>query len=205
MEIVRINTYCDPRFSQAALHQHGCYLAEGDPYEIEILSAREAVVRGPNPERYPAIIAEFRFYAPHITVFYDENRNILLEFPPAKVLTLRLEDIQPSQFYVDEEKLPAIRTFIHSGDDIIIQVMEHDGRYISLDGHTRLYYAVIMGWQHVRAVPAESDSYIFGFVEEALARNIRTPRDLKLVTHGEYEENWNKFCDNYFAQKEKGD
>ncbi|MDO5152689.1 MAG: hypothetical protein Q4D50_04940 [Eubacteriales bacterium] len=49
---------------------------------------------------------------------------------------------------------------------------------------------------------ASGDS-IYGFVEEAVKRNIRTPYDLQLVSHEEYEEKWNKFCDNYFAQKEK--
>ena len=46
MEIQRIDTYADSRFSECALFQHGCFLVEGKPYEIEIISDFEAVVRG---------------------------------------------------------------------------------------------------------------------------------------------------------------
>ena len=39
MSIIRINSYDDHRFSQEALNQHGCYIADGDaPVEIIITS-----------------------------------------------------------------------------------------------------------------------------------------------------------------------
>lgn len=202
MDIKRINTYQDPRFSKTALNQHGCFLVDGKPCEIEIISDFEAVIRGKDAGLYPALIEDFRFYTPHITAFYDENRKIVQEFPAAKLLRIPISDIQPSQFYVDEDKLDAVGSFLQNEEDIIIQVLRHGDRWISLDGHTRLYYAVKMGWNHVRAVEDSSGDYIYGFVEEAIKRNIRTPYDLKLVDHAEYEEKWNKFCDNYFAAKE---
>ena len=62
MEIQRIDTYADSRFSECALFQHGCFLVEGKPYEIEIISDFEAVVRGEEKEVYLKIIEEFRFY-----------------------------------------------------------------------------------------------------------------------------------------------
>ena len=204
MNVERINTYRDPRFSQGVLNQHGCFLVEGEPYEVEIISTREAVVRGRRAEAFPALIEEFRFYTPHITTFFDENHNIVDTFPPMPLLTLRLEDIQPSQFYVDLDKMDAVREFIRSGADIIIQVRKHDGRYIALDGHTRLYYAVMMGWTEVRAVEEASGDYIFDFVEEARRRNIRSPFDLEPVDHNTYEQKWNRFCDDFFAQRESG-
>ena len=76
MEITRINTYSDPRFSRAALMQHGCYLADGKPYEVEIVAPREAIIRGPSPEAYPAIAEEFRFYAPEVCRFFSESKAL---------------------------------------------------------------------------------------------------------------------------------
>ena len=38
MNIKRINTYDDKRFSQKVLNQHGCFLVEEEPYEVEIIS-----------------------------------------------------------------------------------------------------------------------------------------------------------------------
>lgn len=202
MEIKRINTYEDDRFSKKVLLQHGCFLADEAPYEVQIISDFEAVILGENAAVYPQIMEEFRFYTPHITKFYSADGELIKEYPDANLLTISLDQIQPSQFYVDEEKLVAVSTFIQNPHDIIIQVMPFEGRYISLDGHTRLYYAVMKGWDTVRAVMDVSNDYIYGFVEEAKRRNIHTPKDMELVSHSEYEEKWNRFCDDYFAGKE---
>lgn len=202
MDIVRVNSYVDNRFSQKVLYQHGCFLVDGDPYEIEILSDCEAVVRGKRREVYGEVIEQFLFFAPHITIFYDEAGGIIKEYPRVEVLELSLEELQPSQFYVDREKINAISTFIEKGEDIIIQVSRFQDRYISLDGHTRLYYAVMHGFEKVRAVPAEIDDCIYDFVKEAQNRNINTPKDLILVSHQEYEEKWNQYCDDYFSAQQ---
>lgn len=200
MEIKRINTYNDSRFSQNVLNQHGCFLVDGIPYEIEIISEREAVVRGENPADFLPLIDQYRFFTPHITRFYDENGNVVKEYPQADIFELKLEQIQPSQFYVDSEKIDAIRTFIHQPQDIIIQVMPHEDRYISLDGHTRLYYAVMNGWTTVRAVVETSDDWVYRFVDEAQKRGVYTPKDISLISHSEYEQKWNRFCDEIFAE-----
>ena len=57
-------------------------------------------------------------------------------------------------------------------------------------------------WTAVCAVEADSDDYIFDFVEEAIRRDIRTPCGLQPVDHDTYERKWNQFCDDYFAQRE---
>lgn len=202
MEIKRIDTYCDDRFSQTVLIQHGCFLVnETDPYEVEIVSPFEAVVRGGDTGIFPEIIDIFRFYTPHITCFYDEQRHIIKRFEPLPVFSVAIDKIQPSQFFVDEDKIAAIRHFIKKWDDIIIQVIPYGDRYISLDGHTRLYYAVEMGFDTVKAVAASSDEWVYGFVDEAVKRNVRSPKDLVLLSHEAYEVNWNQFCDAFFTEK----
>ena len=110
MEFQRINAYEDARFSKKVLFQHGCFLADDKPYEIEIISDSEAVVRGEDAAIYPQVIEEFRFYTPHITIFYNTERQVIKQYPAVQLLTIPLESIQPSQFYVDESKLAAVRT-----------------------------------------------------------------------------------------------
>lgn len=202
MDIKRINNYTDKRFSQVVLNQHGCFLVDEDPYEIEIISDFEAVIRGKDSAAYPAVIEEFLFFTPHITVFYNEKREIVKQYKKAELLTLSLNEIQPSQFYVDKDKVEAVATFVDKGEDIIIQVSKYQDRYISLDGHTRLYYAVLQGFTSVRAVLAETDDCIFDFVKEAVKRGIYTPKDLVMLPHEEYQEKWNKYCDDYFSNKQ---
>ena len=109
MEIKRIKSYDDNRFSQTVLHQHGCFLADGKPYEVEIISDYEAVISGENQTGYSKIIEEFRFYTPHITRFYSREGQIVKEYPRAQLLTLCLDQIQPSQFFVDADKISSDR------------------------------------------------------------------------------------------------
>lgn len=199
MDIQRINTYDDNRFSQTVLHQHGCFLVDGKPYEVEIISDYEAIISGVDQAMYAEIIEEFRFFTPHITRIYNRDGQIVKEYPPAQLLTLRLDQIQPSQFFVDEDKIAAISSFIHKPQDIIIQVLPNEDRFISLDGHTRLYYVVMQGWECVRAVVESSDDWVYKFVTEAQKRGIYTPKEMTLVSHDEYEEKWNRFCDDFFA------
>jgi len=59
-----------------------------------------------------------------------------------------------------------------------------------------------MGWDHVRAVVDSSDEWVYQFVEEAVKRGITVPSDLILVSHDEYEEKWNQFCDDFFKEFE---
>ena len=199
MDIQRINTYDDNRFSHTALQQHGCFFVDGAPYEVEIISDYEAVVCGENQAVYTELINEFRFYAPHITRFYEKGGRMIKEYPRVQRLTLHLDQVQPSQFLVDVDKIAAISAFIQKPQDIIIQVLPHENRFISLDGHTRLYYAVMKGWECIRAVVETSDNWVYKFVAEAQNRGIYTPKDMALVSHTEYEEQWLRFCDDLFA------
>ena len=204
MEIKRIDTYDDARFSKSVLLQHGCFLVDEVPYEVEIISESEAVIRGGAEQTlFPMVIDEFRFYTPHIVIFYDNDRNVIKAFPNIELLKISLDQIQPSQFYVDRDKIAAISNYIHEADDIVIQVMSHQDGYISMDGHTRLYYAAMKGWRYVRAVEETSGDWVYRFVEEAQKRNVYTPKDMMLVSHEEYEEKWNRFCDEIFADAEE--
>ncbi len=200
MKIERIDHYDDPRFPQRSLYQHGCFLVDGEPCSFEIISDHEAVIFYQGAAKLSDLIDEFRFYTCHITTFYDSKRNIVAQHPPAKVFHVAIADIQPSQFYIDKDKIEAVNQFIFSADDIIIPVLPHDNRYISLDGHTRLYLAAMNGWETVKAVEDTSDKYIYGFVNEAQKRGIYTAHDMELVSHSTYEVKWNQFCDNFFKK-----
>lgn len=202
MDIKRIDSYKDDRFKKNVLYQHGAYLADDEPCEIEITGPSEAVVMGGDPAAYKELIGEFRFHAPHISLFRDENGSTICEYPAPELKEIRLRDIQPSQFFIDEEKLSAVETFIHKPEDIVIQAMPYGERFISLDGHTRLYLAVRRGYDAVRAVLSETDDWVWTFVREAERRGICRPEDMMLLPHDEYEIKWNRYCDDVFAGTE---
>lgn len=203
MEIKRINSYDDPRFDKDILLQHGAFLLDGEtPCSFRITGRSCASVFCPKALDLTEAIEEFRFYTPHIVEFYNADGQLIKKYPDAKIIALDLKEIQPSQFYASEEKIEAISTFIHSGEDIIVQIGVIEGRFISLDGHTRLVYAAKKGWNRVYGCLAEdTGEYIKDFVEGARQRGIFTPYDIELVSQKEYEIKWHKFCDDYFAKK----
>ena len=201
MDIKRIDGYSDERFSKTVLDQHGAYLIEDEPYEIEIIGENAALVRGKDPSAYEELIEYFRFHAPHISRFFDECGAMIAEFPAPELVRVKLENIQPSQFFIDETKLAAIKSFIRVEDDIIIQVKPYGERFISLDGHTRLYHAVQSGFSSVRAVVSDTDEWVFQFVREAERRGVLEPKDMVLLPQEKYVVEWDEYCDSVFAQQ----
>lgn len=204
-QIQRVDTYDDARFSQRVLAQHGAFLVDGVPYEVEILDGERAVVRGKESGIFPAVIERFRFFSGHISQFLDENGQVVRVFPGEKRFFVKLNDLQPSQFYVDEEKIQAVKSFVAAPEDVVIPVTEWNGRYISQDGHTRLAVAVEMGFDKVYAfIPEreeESRDWLFRFAQEARRRNVYQPCDLIKVSHDEYEVLWNQFCDSFLSME----
>lgn len=202
VDIKRIDTYKDDRFSKDVLYQHGAFLIDDRPYEVKIISNDEAIVYGEEQDKYSTLIEEFRFFSPHITVFKDKDGHIIKEYSKADIISIPLDMIQPSQFYVDKDKIKAIASFIKKSDDIIIQAMKCNERYIALDGHTRLYFAVMNGWHSVKAVLVDADDYIYDFVKEARDRAVYKPQDLVLLEHEDYVIKWHNFCEDYFKNRQ---
>ena len=201
MDIGRVNNYTDGRFSQTVLNQHGAYLVDNEPYQIEITDAASAVVSGKDPAVYKALIEEFRFHAPHIIRFYDKSHGLITEYPIPQLFDIALESIQPSQFFIDDEKLEAVGTFVRKAEDIVVPVISYGDRFISLDGHTRLYLAVQNGFGAVKALESEAGDWVWTFVREAERRKIRQPKDMILLPHDQYEIQWNRYCNDVFVNK----
>ena len=202
LEILRIYSYNDSRFSQNVLNQHGAYLVDGEPFEVEISGPDSAILRGSRQDAFLELIEFFRFHAPHITKFYDEIGRLVASFPDVERICIPLDTIQPSQFYVDRTKLNAVGSFLSKAEDIVIQVLPWEDRFIALDGHTRLFWALRRGIKQVYAVVSESDEWVWSFVNEAKARGISTPGDMKLLEHEEYVLLWDRYCDAQFAGRE---
>ena len=105
LDIERINSYEDNRFSEKVLRQHGAFVVNGIFfYEVLITGTSEAVITGENRKYYEAVIEYFRFFAEHITTFRDVQGNMVKEFPKVELFEIPLKNIQPSQFYVDKSK-----------------------------------------------------------------------------------------------------
>lgn len=203
VQIERIDSYNDPRFSPVVLHQHGAFLVNGLPWEVEIVSDSEAVVYGSPAELAPSVIESFRFYAEHIWRFYDGAGVLLEQFLPVELFPVSINALQPSQFYLDEEKLAAVCTFVRTPQDVIIPLAKTDEGLLVLDGHTRLAVAMALGMESVMGYFAEPGEYLEGtraLAREAKKRGVYSVKDLKPLAHSQYVLRWHRFCDNYFGK-----
>ena len=201
MDIRRIDGYDDPRFPAEVLRQHGAFVTEdGIPCSVRITGLRTATVEAPE-DTLDALIGEFRFFAEHITVFEDARGRVLRAFPEIPLFRVKLCDLQPSQFFVDEDKLAAVSTFVHGAEDVVIPVIPDGDRYIACDGHTRLCAAHRLGLTDALVFLCEVPfDEIRDFARMARERGIHSPADLTLLSHEEYAVQWDAFCDNYFAE-----
>ena len=179
-EIKRIDTYDDARFSDKVLSQHGAFLVNDSLL-------------------YEEVIEEFRFFAEHITIFYDEQGNVVKEFAKIPIFDVKIEEIQPSQFYVDITKKQEVSKFVCTEEDIIIPLVKCGDKFISMDGHTRLAVAIDKGFKEVKGFLAKSEDWLYKFANEAEKRHVHSPYDLETLTHEEYEVKWNRFCDEFFG------
>ena len=164
------------------------------PVEIKIISQTEALIKG-EEAYFDEVIEEFRFNAEHITNFYDESGKLIKKFKDVEVFKLDLDKIQPIQFFIDSDKLEAVKSFVNREEDVIIPVTKREDTYTSLDGHTRLYLAYSLGFKYVYAYLSETFCGFDYFFYEARKRNIFTAKDLTLLTHDDYTVKWDKFCD----------
>lgn len=202
MEIQRIDGYTDPRFPPEVLYQHGAFLVDGAPWSFRVISDHEAEVTGEGltRERLAEAAEDFRFYAEHITTFYDEAGNRLLDLPPVTRREAAIDSLQPSQFSVDREKCAAVGHFIHTAADIVVPVTRlADGSLCVMDGHTRLYEAWRWGITTAMVFEVSGWDTLGDFVAEARNRGIYHIRDMALYSPEEQKEKWHDWCDAYFA------
>lgn len=201
MAVQRVDGYSDPQFRKTVLLQHGGFLIDGRPWEIEIMDGDWAVIHGnPKslaPEALEELMGAFRFFAEHITRFTDESGQTLGEFPAPRLFPVELDAIQPSQFYVDEDKRRAVQAFVKTWRDVKIPLVRGGTRFISCDGHTRLSLAAELGFSRVLGFLTQENPTVFAFAQQAAARGVTRPRELQVLPHSEYEIKWNRFCDEF--------
>lgn len=137
-------------------------------------------------------------YSISYAISTDRRRKGYMEEALRNLINSMFQSSEADYFFIDKTKIEAVKTFIHEPDDIVIQAKPWNDRYISLDGHTRLYLAVEKGYKTVKATISESDDWVWPFVEEAAKRGITTPKDMQLLPHDQYEIQWNQYCNSIF-------
>lgn len=183
---------------------HTCFIVqeEGAEYEyaFKIINPDEAIVYSIVDNYLEDVIDEFLFYSGFISKIKDRHGKVVYQTQPKERFKVSLESIQPSQLYVSEGKLKELKTWIKSEQDIVIPVTKLHGKFVSLDGHTRLKLAQLLGLKEVYVYLEEADLYIEDFVRFCQEQQKDSIFSLPVISVSEYEVLWNHFCENYFKQ-----
>lgn len=115
---------------------------------------------------------------------------------------LRLSDIQPSQFYLSQEKIDRIKMWFDPMDlsnfePLPIKLL--NGKVIFTDGHTRAWVAHEAGLTTVPLTWDEDDlpwDLYQNCVDACLERGVRSVADLaeRILPPDEYKEKWLGWC-----------
>jgi len=201
MEIIRAGMDDTNMFSKEQLAHGACCFYTADKsirYYFEI-QGHEAILYAYEQKYINEVIDEFLFYSNFVTCIKHTNGHVLKQRDAIKLEPFAILKIQPSQFYINEQKLINCKSWIKSQEDIRIPVATIDGKVVSLDGHTRLRAALDLGYTHAYIYPDDCGDYTAAFVNEAINRNIFGIFDMAILPNDEYKVRWDKFCDYFLA------
>ncbi len=116
---------------------------------------------------------------------------------------LKIENLQPSQFYISEEKVKEVKSWFNPNDlsnfePIPIKIL--DSEIIMTDGHTRAVVALNAGIDRVPLIwdndDLDWDMYI-ECVKECQKNGVFSPKNLqnRIISEKDYDDKWNKWCD----------
>ncbi|MDO5794452.1 MAG: ParB/RepB/Spo0J family partition protein [Turicibacter sp.] len=177
---------------------------EEDPlrYDFEIINHHQAILHTEAMSCLELVINEFLFYSGFISHIETVNGRIVYHQPKKKIISLEISKIQPSQLYINEKKLDRLLTWIKSPEEIIIPVIRRGTQWVSIDGHTRLKAAQLLGFKQIYVYVDEFEPYIDDFIQFCQQDKKFTIYDLPVISNEDYQIQWCLFCDQYFQQKE---
>lgn len=177
---------------------------EEDPlrYDFEIINHHQAILHTEAMSCPELVINEFLFYSGFISHIETVNGRIVYHQPKKKIISLEISKIQPSQLYINEKKLDRLLTWIKSPEEIIIPVIRRGTQWVSIDGHTRLKAAQLLGFKQIYVYVDEFEPYIDDFIQFCQQDKKFTIYDLPVISNEDYQIQWCLFCDQYFQQKE---
>ncbi len=124
----------------------------------------------------------------------------LISHETNNVFMLGVDELQPSQFYINLDKLKAIeRQMAEQGADAFdpIPVRRVLGRICMTDGHTRAFLFYHLGFKEVKVeletYDLDWDEYEI-YVSQCIDCGIKQIKDLKIINNVDYQKYWLEYC-----------
>lgn len=198
-----IKTYDDKFYKEKSRLLGNCFnVLEGkNVYHYEFIIKNDlATILTDNIKYINEVIDEFRLYNLYISKFKTKDNSFYKAFDQIQTFKLPISIIQPSQFFINEDKLNNLDLY-YDIDEIYIPVAIINDEYVALDGHHRIYLAHINNKKMVNVYLDNYDDSIHDFVYFSKEQNIKNIKDMKILNNTEYIELWDGFCNQYFQLK----
>lgn len=193
-------TYDDKFYKEKSRILGNCFNVtdNNNIYHYEFIIDKNTATILTDEEKYlNDVIDNFRFYNLYITKFRTKNNSFYKSFDEIHTFKMPISVIQPSQFFINKTKLDNIDNYLDI-DDIYIPVAIINDEYVALDGHHRIYLAYLNNKKMVNVYLDNYDPSINDFIYFAKEQNIKTIKDLQILSNEEYIKLWDGFCDQYF-------
>lgn len=155
-------------------------------YEFQI-NGMEALVLYDNILHIKDAIAEFRKSNKHVVRFYNENRSFFLGFDEIQTFKLPIDILQPTKFFIDEDKYKAIEKYLEN-ETFFLPVAIIDDEYVLLDGHARARYLIDNYQKMVECYIDTFDVDTQNCVYIAKENNLFKVKNMEILPHEEYLE-----------------
>ena len=163
-------------------------------YEFNVIN-RIAKVRTNDNKYIEEASSFFHDNNKYITKIYALDNSFYQEFDEVMVYKLPIKVILPTEFLISKERYEAIDNTLHDLDSIYLPVAIIDDEYVLLDGHIRLYIMQENLKKLVYVYLDEPEHYIKDLIYIGKEQNVKTIKDVELVSEKQYKAIWEPFID----------
>lgn len=155
-------------------------------YEFEV-NKNQALVKYDSILFIKDAINEFRKYNKNVIQFYNSDRSFYLGFDEIHTFKLPIDILQPSKFFIDQDKYNAIEKHLKN-EEFVVPVCIIDDEYVLLDGHTRARYLID---NYIKMIDVYMDTPSIdtqNYVYIAKENNLFKVKNMEILPHEEYLE-----------------
>lgn len=167
-----------------------CYnVIENDiTYHYEFLiTDLKAEIRCDSSLYLEEVVEEYHFKHPYIYEYFTKDHNFFMTYDKIHIFKLPISILQVSSVFLDQKRLDDLKEYIDL-DSLFFPVQIIDDEYVVLDKLHELYLTSLESYRMVNVYMSEETSLSKDYLYLTKEQNIRTIKDMHIISHEEYEE-----------------
>lgn len=177
-------------FKEKSMILENCYLVLEGKFEYHyefLITNKEAEIVCDSLEYLENVVEFFHKEHPYINKYYTKDHSFFMNFDKIFTFMLPINIIQVSKVFLDQERLEKLKNYEEDLQFIFpVQIVEEE--YVLLNRHHQLFLANEEGMRMVEVFMSNDFSLSNDYLYLAKEQNIKTIKDMQLISHNEYEE-----------------